>query len=149
MKLLNLLLITVASLSLFACNVGDDTNSNDVQEFTKNGVPASGSGSYTITGTATNCRINPANCHVSLTAYSSSGNLNPSVINYAINAQASQTGISNACRNSNANSQSCSFNITEPTITTGNSVSFLFNGTGGNANGRGVPQNAFTIGGGL
>jgi hypothetical protein len=142
MKLLNLLLITTASLSLFACNAGDDTNSDDVQQINVTGPAASGNGTYSVQGQAVNCRTTPENCHVTLSSYNSSGNLNPSVINYAISGQAS-SGISNICNNSNGTNQKCSFTI-YGTTSTGQPVTFLFNGVG-----HATSTQAFVIGGGL
>lgn len=140
MKLLNLLAITAVSLGLFACNAGDDSSSSsDVQSFNLSGN-SSGSGAYSIQGKATNCITTPNNCQVSIT-YSSSGNLNPSVLNYAITGQAaSQLN----CANSNGNSQTCNFTIYGTSSSSGQPVTFIFNGVG-----HAVTSPAFNIGGSL
>lgn len=147
MKLLKILALTLASVSLFACNAGDDTTtSSDTQTTELTGNSASGTGAYTIKITAVNCRVSPSNCHVTLNAYSSSGNLNPAIINYAVSGQAS-SGISGSCPNSIGTNQSCNFTI-YGTSTNGQPVTFSFTGTGA-AKGNAVTPAAFTIGGGI
>ena len=85
MKFKSLFVGISAILLLTACNSGG-TTSSDVQNISGSGG-STDSGStynYSITGTATNCRVTPNNCLVNL-SYASTGTLNNSTLSYTIN----------------------------------------------------------------
>lgn len=133
MKLLNLLLVATASLSLFACNAGDDGNS-DVQNI--NLSSNSGLIHYNISGNAVNCRTSPNNCQVNI-SYTYPNN---TTLAYIIGTQ---SAVPTNCTVSN-NVGSCTFSINSQVVQATNVTFKLTNGA------NNVPTaTAFIIGGGL
>ncbi|MBP9743471.1 MAG: hypothetical protein KBD37_08940 [Burkholderiales bacterium] len=121
MKFKSLFVGISAILLLAACNSGGGTTSSDVQNISgSGGSSASGSTyNYSITGTATNCRVTPNNCLVNL-SYASTGTLNNSTLSYTINggtpSQVQGCTQSSPCNftiyGSNSNAQQVIFSLT-------------------------------------
>lgn len=137
MKFKSLFVGISAILLLTACNSGG-TTSSDVQNISGSGG-STDSGStynYSITGTATNCRVTPNNCSVNL-SYASTGTLNNSTLSYTINGGTpSQV---QGCTQSSP----CNFTI-YGSNSNAQQVTFILNGT------QNITTNAqFMIGGGI
>ncbi|MBX9867937.1 MAG: hypothetical protein K2Y14_13570 [Burkholderiales bacterium] len=137
MKFKSLFVGISAILLLTACNSGG-TTSSDVQNISgSGGSTVSGSTyNYSITGTATNCRVTPNNCSVNL-SYASTGTLNNSTLSYTINGGTpSQV---QGCTQSSP----CNFTI-YGSNSNAQQVTFILNGT------QNITTNAqFMIGGGI
>jgi len=90
MKLKSLFVGISAILLLAACNSGGGTTSTDVQNISGSSPTSISTYTYTITGTATNCRINPGNCSVNL-SYVATGTLANPTLSYSIGGGNSTT----------------------------------------------------------
>ncbi|RTK98888.1 MAG: hypothetical protein EKK57_10750 [Proteobacteria bacterium] len=136
MKKLKFILLGLAGLSLFACNSGGGTTpSNDVQNIS-GASPSGSSSTYNIVGLATNCRVTPSNCQVSLTISTTGTYANNNIVGYQIGAQSPQ---STTCVTS-LQTKTCDFTI-YGNVTTGTSTFITLGGAPTSAN--------FIIGGGL
>lgn len=119
MKLIKLAIVGLVALSLFACNNGSDgSTSNDVQNISASDKV--GNSSYNIVGLATNCRLSPNSCSISLTI-NTTGDYNLKTISYKIGTQNIQR--TSYATNSTGQQQSYSFliyggNISNATTTT-------------------------------
>lgn len=137
MKKLKFILLGLAGLSLFACNSGGGTTpSNDVQNISGASPSTEKINTYNIVGLATNCRVTPSNCQVSLTISTTGTYANNNIVGYQIGAQSPQ---STTCVTS-LQTKTCNFTIYGNVTTATNTVITL----------GGAPTlAAFTIGGGL
>jgi hypothetical protein len=112
--------------------MGGDTTASDVQNITGQ---ATGSNAYNIVGLATNCRVDQANCQVSI-QYTASGT-SAGKIAYMIGTTPAQLG---TCVAAGSTQNSCSFTI-YGNVSTQQTVIFTLNGN--------VTTAQFKIGGGL
>ncbi len=129
MKSKSIFVALSALMVLASCNSGGGTASTDVQ-------PISGSGTnpfiYSVSGTATNCRITPGNCVVSV-----SFNGATSLTSYTINGVTQQPVVG-------CNAPQCQFTINGTSATSQQVVLFL------TKNSQTIATDAkFFIGGGM
>lgn len=133
MKFTKISLVCIGALALFGCNAGSNTTTNDVQNIT---ASVSSNNGYNLVGLATNCRVTPNNCSVSL-QYTGTGTYVGKSIAYMIGT----TSYPLNCNTMTSNQQSCNFTITGSAGSNAQQVTILVNNN--------PTAGIFTIGGGM
>lgn len=123
MKHLKLITLCLASLSLFACNMGGDSTSTDNQSINNNNSPTG----VVISGNAANC-MTTTTCSVNVLVSATTSGLAGARLGYTVGTSAI-TSVTPQCTASNnaASPTTCSFTI--PTVASQSTVTLYLNTT--------------------